>query len=419
MDATGNNLVEVAADRCSPRAMATYDLICVGGGLAGASLAQNLCKRGKRVLVVEPETVFKDRVRGEAMMPWGVAEAKELGVYDSMKSASAVELRHWEFHFGPQVTQRDFVESTPQKAPLLGFYHPQMQELLLAAASNAGAEVRRGAKVRGIVPGKPARVTVEHEGKTYEHDARLVVGADGRTSSTRKWGGFAITQDPPRLLLCGVLLENTSVPMDVSHDFQGFGRIALFFPQGQGRVRAYFGHHKDAREGRLAGAAALPTFVDECVRLGVPAAWLAGARAAGPLATFEGADAWVAHPYRDGVALVGDAAATSDPTWGQGLSLTLRDVRVLRDALLAHEADGDWDAAGRAYAEQHDRYHRTLHTIEDWMTTLFMEVGPEADARRGRVLPRMMADPTILPGNVLFDGPDVVLDEAARARLFG
>jgi 2-polyprenyl-6-methoxyphenol hydroxylase-like FAD-dependent oxidoreductase len=43
------------------------------------------------------------------------------------------------------------------------------------------------------------------------------------------------------------------------------------------------------------------------------------------------------HPYRRGVALVGDAAAVSDPSWGQGLSMTLRDVRVLRDQLLASE----------------------------------------------------------------------------------
>jgi len=45
------------------------------------------------------------------------------------------------------------------------------------------------------------------------------------------------------------------------------------------------------------------------------------------------------HPYRDGVALLGDAASTSDPTFGQGLSLALRDARVLRDQLLAN-SDG-------------------------------------------------------------------------------
>jgi menaquinone-9 beta-reductase len=394
--------------------MSTYDLVCVGGGLAGASLALNMCRLGKRVLVVEAETAFKDRVRGEAMMPWGVAEAKELGVYELMLGATGKELRTWEFHFGPQKMSRDLVDTTPQKQPILAFYHPQMQEAVLAAAAAAGAEVRRGAKVKTVLPGSPPRVTVEHEGRTFEHEARLVVGADGRTSSTRRHGGFTVTQDPSRLLIAGVLLEGTTAPDDVATDFQSFGSIALFFPQGGDRQRAYYAYHKDTRSTRMQGAAALPELVTAMIETGVPRAWLEGARAIGPLATFEGADAFVESPYRDGVALVGDAAASSDPTYGQGLSLTLRDVRVLRDALLATD---DWDAAGHAYAKEHDRYYGTLHTFEDWFTKIFMEVGPDADAVRARVLPRMMMNPTLLPP-VFFAGPDMTLDDAMRAKIF-
>lgn len=45
--------------------------------------------------------------------------------------------------------------------------------------------------------------------------------------------------------------------------------------------------------------------------------------------SFDAADRWVDHPYHAGVVLIGDAAAASDPCFGCGLSLTLRDVRVL------------------------------------------------------------------------------------------
>ena len=55
---------------------ASYDIITVGGGLGGAALAKAMADRGYRVLVLERETRFKDRVRGEWLAPWGVAEAQ-------------------------------------------------------------------------------------------------------------------------------------------------------------------------------------------------------------------------------------------------------------------------------------------------------------------------------------------------------
>jgi 2-polyprenyl-6-methoxyphenol hydroxylase-like FAD-dependent oxidoreductase len=112
--------------------------------------------------------------------------------------------------------------------------------------------------------------------------------------------------------------------------------------------------------------------------------------------------------------LVGDAAACSDPTWGCGLSLTLRDVRVLRDHLLASD---DCHAAAHAYAAEHDRYYARLHTVEGWLSTGFFDVGPEADAKRGRILARALVEAGCIP-DVVAHGPDVPCDEAARLRFF-
>jgi hypothetical protein len=65
----------------------------------------------------------------------------------------------------------------------------------------------------------------------------------------------------------------------------------------------------------------------ECIRLcqatGVPEWWFAGAESIGPLAEFEGADRWVESLTNNGIVLIGDAAASSDQSWGCGLSLTL------------------------------------------------------------------------------------------------
>ena len=44
-----------------------YDLVIIGGGIAGSTLAHLMSARGAAVLVVEKERKFKDRVRGDGM----------------------------------------------------------------------------------------------------------------------------------------------------------------------------------------------------------------------------------------------------------------------------------------------------------------------------------------------------------------
>ena len=185
------------------------------------------------------------------------------------------------------------------------------------------------------------------------------------------------------------------------------------FPQGNGRARFYFGAR--STEPGMAGEKGMPRFIEESVKAGMPQEYFDGAKPAGPLATFSGADSWVERPYRDGVALIGDAAAQSDQTWGQGMAMTLRDVRILRDALLSSD---DWDAAGNAYAKEHSHQFDALRTVEGWFTALFMEPGPEADARRAKALPPIAMDQTRIP-DAFFSGPDAApADDEARRRFF-
>jgi 2-polyprenyl-6-methoxyphenol hydroxylase-like FAD-dependent oxidoreductase len=349
-----------------------FDLVVVGGGLAGASLARSLAERGARVLVFERDEQFRDRVRGELMTPWGVAEAESLGIGELLRSGCGHELPWVDFFSGDTLmAHRPVAATTPQQLPCLTFYHPAMQEVLLEGAANAGAEVRRGASVQQVRPGSPPSVIAQRNGRTEEVRARMIVGADGRSSMVCKTAGFHLARDPDRLLVAGVLLENVSVPEDTAKiviDSRA-GRCATIFPQGKGRARCYFCYYKDSRS-RMQGDSAFADFVESCKGTGADPGWYAGVEAAGPLASFEGADTNVKHPYRDGVALIGDAAATSDPSWGQGLSTTVRDARVLRDKLLANE---DWDVAGHAYAEEHDRYCDVVHSVVGWYTDCFSD----------------------------------------------
>jgi menaquinone-9 beta-reductase len=399
-------------------AQGTYDIITVGGGLGGSALAKVMAERGVRVLVLERERQFRDRVRGEVMVSWGVAEARALGIYHLLLGTCGHELPWFALSVGPEPgVPRDLLATTPQQAPYLSFPHPMMQEVLLQAAADAGADVRRGAHVRAVHPGTVPRVEVEQDGYVEDVRARLIVGADGRASMVRKCAGFSVRHDPERLQISGVLFEEMPTPRNDTGYYiinPGLGQSVPLFPLGQGRVRAYLVHTK-AVSPRLHGAAHLPRFVEESVKTHAPAQWYTAARAVGPLATFDGAEVWVEHPYQHGVVLIGDAAATSDPTWGQGLSLTVRDVRVLRDHLLAHE---DWDAAGHDYAAEHDRYYRVIHTVDNWLTELFLAIGPDAAARRAKALPLIAQDATRVPDHYI-SGPELPLNDTIRQHFFG
>jgi 2-polyprenyl-6-methoxyphenol hydroxylase-like FAD-dependent oxidoreductase len=210
--------------------------------------------------------------------------------------------------------------------------------------------------------------------------------------------------------------EMAALPVDTIYWIvnPSLGQAALIAPQGQGRVRAYVVYPHDASH-RLQGTADIPHFIEESVKAGAPREFYAGAREAGPLASFEGADTWVPHPYRTGVVLIGDAASSNDPSFGQGLSLTVRDVRTLRDQLLSHE---DWNTAGHAYAEEHDRYYGTLHRVTEWIGQMLYEPGPEAEARRARALPLIAQEGTRVPDH-LFSGLELPADETVRRRFFG
>lgn len=384
--------------------MPDYDIITIGGGVGGSALAKAMAERGYKVLVGERETQFKDRVRGEWIAPWGVAEARTLGLFDTLMAAGGYQPDMMTTFAGPApLPPRNPAETTPQGEQQLTMYHPKMQEALLDAAERAGAEVRRGARVRNAAPGSEPSVEIEWDGGSETKTARLVVACDGRNSVARNWGGFQSQQIPAGNLVGGVLVEG--MPDDGSSSVlvfnPVFGQCALYFPQGPGHGRAYFGNRLDSGL-RLQGDADMPRFIEEAIRTGYPADRLAGMKQAGPLATFEGLDDFVDHPYRDGIALVGDAAATTDQTWGQGLSLTLRDARGLWDELLATD---DWDAAGHAYAEKHDSYYQALREAEHWLTTVMMDRSESANAIRMRVLPQIMTNPDILPDTVV-SGPE-------------
>jgi menaquinone-9 beta-reductase len=393
------------------------DVIIVGGGLAGAALATVLARGGRKVLVLEREVKFKDRVRGENLLPWGVAVARRLGVLDDLVAGGGHAAPFFNtYAMGERTQPRPLPETTPTREGCLNMYHPDLQEALLAGAVKAGAEVKRGAVVQRVSAndGKWTVTFVDND-ETRAITARLVVGADGRFSKVREWADFKVKRDPENLRIAGTLVEGTNVPDDGAHLCIGPGIATFIAPLGKKRARMYFVYVGAMGDRKLSGKDKIPAFLEGCRATGAPAEWFDGLDVTGPLAEFEGADHWVPSPTKSGLALIGDAAASTDPSWGCGLSMAFVDVESLSKCLA--ETD-DWDAALKRYAAEHDATYEKLHNVLSWMTELVWTGGPAADERRSRVFPRLMADPTGFPDSV-GQGPFGPCDEQARRLILG
>jgi 2-polyprenyl-6-methoxyphenol hydroxylase-like FAD-dependent oxidoreductase len=393
------------------------DVAIVGGGVAGASLAAVLAQAELGVAVIEREPRFRDRVRGESMHPWGMREADWLGLLPVLLKAGGNNLPVWQRYAGraPLEPYR-WADDTPGGYGELGIFHPAMQQALLDHAGACGADVLRPARVTSFRDGDPSEIEVATERGPAALRARLVVGADGRTSAARRWIGAATHSDPPHHVVSGCLLDGVDLDETAAHVAAPQGTHALVFPQGGGRVRGYL------MWGTERAAVARSNGGERWFRVEIaryyPEGAFDGTVSIGPAASFPNNDIWPDRIAGESVVLIGDAAGANDPSLGHGLSLTMRDVRELRDLLLD---DRDWRRAIQTFAERRATYYAVLREATRWHAILLIEEGPEAEARRKRAERARATDPTIGGfGLLITHGPDgIVADDAARRAFFG
>jgi 2-polyprenyl-6-methoxyphenol hydroxylase-like FAD-dependent oxidoreductase len=406
-----------------------FDVVIVGAGIGGGALATVLAREGLSVLVLEKSTVHRDHVRGEWMAPWGVVELKRLGLYDTVRAAGGHHVsRHWtcDEDVAPDealAAALDLTGVVPDVSGPLCIGHPRLCQLFDDTAADAGAIVRRGVTDVRIVPGATPTVDYGDEQSRHRVTCRLIVGADGRGSQVRRDAGIALHRDPTHHLFAGMLVEGADGwPADTQVVGTEDDVHYLAFPQGNGRVRLYLGYSSDQPR-RLTGPGGPQAFLAAFRLRSVPGSeHLAGARPAGPCNSYPNEDTWTDRPYGEGVALVGDAAGSNDPIIGQGLSITLRDVRQVRDAVLGTR---DWSSALFVpYAAERAERMRRLRFSASLISVLQNEFGPAARDRRRRARERQLQDPRLLlPLMAVFLGPETVpadtFEEATRERLLG
>jgi len=164
---------------------------------------------------------------------------------------------------------------------------------------------------------------------------RLIVGADGRASTVRRQASIELQKQEPPHFIAGLLVSDLDVP---DNDFLTTEKGMFFatFVQKDGWARIYVCPSTEDPQ-RFAGPDGPAKILQWGAELeSVPFAKAFGnGSVAGPCATYPGDDTWTAEPYSDGVLLIGDAAGHNNPLVGQGLSLAMRDVRLVSELLLS------------------------------------------------------------------------------------
>lgn len=338
--------------------MLDAEVVVVGGGPGGSAVALGLARRGHHVVLLDRADFPRDKVCGEGLMPYGVAELGRLGL--------ALDIGARPFHgIGYHVRGASAVGRFPDGRTGLGVRRHRLDDALARACADAGVDRRHRAAVRAV-GGRPGAMWVDAGTRIH---ARAIVGADGMHSAVRRSLGL---QRPPRGrprygLRGHFALRDGAPELDVVEVHAGDGLELYLTPVGPGELNVAVLLERDAArglKGDLQAGLLRLVHAHPSVSARLSGASLLGAPAlCGPLRQ-EATDV-----VGDGALLVGDAAGFLDGITGEGMSLTLLSARLAVDALHDGLTAGRVDAAAlRPYAVRRARAARDL----TWLTEIVL-----------------------------------------------
>jgi 2-polyprenyl-6-methoxyphenol hydroxylase-like FAD-dependent oxidoreductase len=323
-----------------------YDAIVVGARCAGSPTAMLLARKGYKVLVVDRASFPSDTISTHLVHRPGVEALERWGLLDRVVGTNCPPIDTYMFDFGPfAITGKPGTAYAPRRTSL--------DELLVEAASQAGAEVRQGFTVESLVD-EDGRVTGirghEKGGETITEKARVVVGADGRFSFVADTVDAEEYDTKPKLL-AAYYSYWSGLPMNGG--FETYDRPERGFaawPTNDdltlviaGWPYREFESNKNDVEGHFLETVGLVPEFAERLRAGKREERFVGQAVSG----------WYRTPYGPGWALVGDAGYNKDFITAQGIHDAFLDAELCADAL-------DQSFSGtRPFEEAMERYRAT------------------------------------------------------------
>lgn len=308
-------------------------VLIVGAGPTGATLALLLVKQGITVTLVEASRDFKRTFRGEALMPSGLAALEQMELLPLLDKIPCRQLDAWSVLInGRSLFQvNEPLERKGKPCTLVSQAH-LLAEVVKQASSYQNFEFINGEPVRELLEDDRG-ITGVKLGNGREIHASLVIATDGRNSTIRKQAGLELKTLSSAIdilwfkLSAGSLLQKENTFYSIVQDRNTFG----LFRSCDGDLHIGWGLYKDDNydwkkvnwRGKL--AAASPDWLaehieDEKTTISQPQL----------LSVVVGrCEQW----YRSGLLLLGDAVHPMSPIRAQGINMALRDAIVASNYL--------------------------------------------------------------------------------------
>jgi geranylgeranyl reductase family protein len=306
----------------------SFDVIVIGAGASGSAAAFHLAARGRRVLVLESQSLPRYKPCGGGM----AASVQKLFPFDLLPAVDQV------------ITQVRFtwcledpvIAVLPGDSPFWIVQRSKLDHHLVQQAVAAGAELVEGCEVSSVARDGDGWC-VEAAGHVYR--SRAVVLADG--SNSRFASALGLGPSRPRFA-AAVAAEVEADVLDPDTARFEFGLVrhgfCWAFPRQGGYsigVGTFVG--REAADADAVLAQLLPS-------LGLPAD--AGLRRSSPLRVWDGH-----HPlHASGAVVVGDAASLCDPFLAEGLRPALLSGVRAAEAMDRYLADPDQSQALEGYS---------------------------------------------------------------------
>ncbi len=365
-----------------------YDVIVVGGGPGGSTVAGLTAMDGHRVLVLEKETFPRYQI-GESLLPATVhGICAMLGVRDEIERAGFVRKRGGTFKWGsnPEPWTFSFAMSERMAGPTSYAYQVErtrFDTLLLDNAARCGADVRLGHRVLGTVRDELDRVAgvryLDHSGRERLTTARYVVDASGHGSTLHNDVSGRREYSPHfrNLALFGYFLGGRRAPEPDSGNI-----LCVTFPAGwfwyiplSATLTSVGAVVRREAAAKVQGdpEVAFPRLIAECPMI---ADYLGGARRATepPYDRLRVRKDYSYDRTRlsgPGMLLVGDAACFIDPVFSSGVHLATYSAMLAARSI--NSALAGLVPERRCLAEFEARYRREFALFRDFLHTFYRQ----------------------------------------------